>query len=113
MIRDPVDESKIEAIDIISAEYAGGYKIHLWFSDGKDHVVDFEPFLTKACNPMATQFRDPKKFMLFTVEYGNLVWGNGQMAFSTKDLYNNDVGGELDILDRQKLEAITRQFVKP
>ncbi len=110
--RETVDESKIDVIDIIRAEYADGYKIHLWFNDGKNHVVDFEPFLRNARNPMSTQYRDQKKFLQFRVEYGALLWGDDEMSFSTEDLYNNDIGVEMSIEDRQKLEAMTRQFAK-
>lgn len=107
---EPVDESKIEIIDIIRAEYVGGYKIHLWFSDGKNHVVDFEPFLISARNPMTTQYRDAKKFRQFRLVYGNLDWNDYEMCFSTEDLYNNDVGVELSAEDRQKLEELVRPF---
>jgi hypothetical protein len=100
-------------IDIVRAEYAGGYQIRLWFSDGKNHIVDFEPFLIDARNPMSTQYRDMKKFLLFRIEYGTLVWGDDEMSFSTEDLYNNDIGVEMNIDDRQKLEAMVKQFANP
>jgi hypothetical protein len=71
IIRELVDESKIEVIAIVRAEYRGGYKIHLWFSDGKNHIVDFEPFLMSARNPMSAQYRDLEKFRQFRLVYGN------------------------------------------
>lgn len=111
VIREKFDESEIEVIDIIRAEYAGGYKIHLWFNDGKNHVVDFEPFLTNARNPMSTQYRDVEKFRQFRVDYGALHWNDYEMSFSTEDLYNNDIGVEMSTEDCQKLEAIARQFI--
>ncbi len=110
IIREPVDESKIEVIDIVRAEYVGGYKIHLWFSDGKNHVVDFEPFLLSARNPMTTQYRDIEKFRQIRLIHGNLDWNDYEMCFSVEDLYNNDVGVELSADGRQKLEALARQF---
>ena len=95
---------------IIHAEYVGEYKIHLWFSDGKNHVVDFEPFLMSARNPMTTQYRDLQKFRQFRLVYGNLDWNDYEMCFSTEDLYNNDIGVELSAADRQKLEDLAGQF---
>ena len=35
-------------INIITAEPVGDYHLHLTFDDGKEHVVDFKPFLTRA-----------------------------------------------------------------
>lgn len=110
VVFEPVDESKIEVLDIVRAEYAGGYKLHLWFSDGKNHVIDFEPFLMNARNPMVTQYRDLKKFQQFRLMDGNLDWNDYEMCFSTEDLYNNDIDVEISPEDRQKLEKMARQF---
>lgn len=110
IIREPVDESGIEVVDIIRAEYAGGYKIHIWFSDGKNHIVDFEPFLMSARNPMAAQYRDIENFRQFHLDHGNLQWNDYEMCFSMEDLYNNDVGVEISEEDRRKLEKIAQQF---
>jgi hypothetical protein len=110
IIRELVDESKIEVIAIVRAEYRGGHKIHLWFSDGKNHIVDFEPFLMSARNPMSAQYRDLEKFRQFRLVYGNLDWNDYEMCFSSEDLYNNDVGVELSAKNRQRLDELARQF---
>jgi len=107
---EPIDESKLEILDIVRAEYVGGYKLHLWFSDGKNHIVDFEPFLMSARNPMVTQYRDLQKFKQFRIVYGNLDWNDYEMCFSREDLYNNDIGVEMSIEDRQKLEKLAKQL---
>jgi hypothetical protein len=91
IIYEPVDESKIEVLDIVRAEYIGRYKIHLWFSDGKDHVVDFEPFLMSARNPMSTQYRDVNKFRQFRLVYGNLDWNDCELCFHVADLYEGRI----------------------
>jgi len=109
-IEEPCDEAKLEVLDIIRAEYAGGYKLHLWFSDGKNHGVDFEPFLINARNPMATQYRDPQKFKQFRIVYGNLDWNDDEMSFAIEDLYNNDISVELSREDRRTLENLAQQF---
>ncbi len=87
-----------------------GYKIRLWFSDGKEHVVDFEPFLKSARNPMATCYRDLLAFKQFRLEDGNLNWNDYEMCFVLEDLYNNDVGLELDDSARRNLEILARQM---
>lgn len=110
IVYEPVDESKIEALDIVRAEYIDGYKIHLWFSDGKNHVVDFAPFLASARNPMSGKYRDLKEFKKFSLDYGNLQWNDYELCFSTEDLYNNDIGVEMSIEDRRKLEGLVQQL---
>ena len=110
VIREPVDESKIETIDIIRAKHVGGYKIHLWFSDGKRHIVDFEPFLKSARNPMSVKYRDLENFRQFSLDYGNLHWNDYEMCFSTDDLYNNAISVEISNEDRLKLEEVAHQL---
>ncbi|MEK7727416.1 MAG: DUF2442 domain-containing protein [candidate division KSB1 bacterium] len=108
--REPVDESAQNFIDLVRAEYLEGYKIHLWFSDGKDHVVDFGPFLQAARNPMSTRYREVGAFQQFRVENGNLNWNDYEMCFDLEDLYLNNLELELDNEARNRLETIARQF---
>lgn len=108
--REPIDESAQDFVDIVRAEYLNGYRIHLWFSDGKEHVVDFEPFLKAARNPMSTRYRDVKAFKQFRLEEGNLNWNDYEMCFALEDLYNNDIDVELDEASRHNLEALAQQL---
>ena len=39
------------------AKYVPKYKVAINFNDGVRRVVDFEPFLKKATNPMLTKYR--------------------------------------------------------
>jgi len=108
--RESHGESELEIINIVRAEYAGGYKLHLWFSDSKNHIVDFEPFLMNARNPMATQYRNLQKFKQFRIIYGNLDWNDDEMCFAIEDLYNNDIGVELSREDRRTLQNLAQQL---
>lgn len=108
--REPMAESAQDLIEIVRAEYLSGYKIHLWFSDGKEHVVDFEPFLKAARNPMSTRYRDLKAFKEFHLDAGNLNWNDYEMCFALEDLYSNDLGLELDEASRHNLETLARQL---
>ena len=78
-------------INIINANYLGGYSIELEFSDGKCQKVNFEPFLRKALHPEIRSYLNQDKFTQFRVEYGDLVWGDYELCFPVKDLYANQI----------------------
>jgi hypothetical protein len=73
------------------AEYASGYKIRLSFNDGLVRVMDFEPFLKKAQNPMFTKYRRVKQFRSFHVEHGDLMWGDFEMIFPIENLHSGEI----------------------
>ncbi|MFY8000690.1 MAG: DUF2442 domain-containing protein [Candidatus Kapaibacteriota bacterium] len=79
--------TEVEPLSIIRAEYLGEYKLHLWFIDGKNHSIDFAPFLLNARNPMTVKYRDRNLFQAFTIEHGNLHWNNYDLCFETALLY--------------------------
>ena len=64
-------EEQNELIEIIRAEYSGDYRIHLWFNDGKDKVVDLGSFLRNARNPLFKKYLDPDEFKKFKIIYGD------------------------------------------
>lgn len=74
-------------ISIQKAEYLGGYKISLEFSDGTQKTVDFEQFLRSAKNPMTAKYLDKKLFSSFEIEYGDISWNDYEMCFPIWDLY--------------------------
>ncbi len=78
-------------VDIEAAEYAGGYKLRLAFSDDKERIVDFEPFLNRSPNPMIRRYLNPDEFRAFRVEYGDLVWNDHDLCFPIADLYEGRV----------------------
>ncbi len=78
-------------LEVAAAEYLGGYRIRLRFSDGHCSVVDFEPFLSAALNEEIRQFMESGKFKSFRLEWGNLVWGDYEMSFPIEDLYLGQV----------------------
>ena len=78
-------------INIINANYLGGYSIELEFGDGKCQKVNFEPFLRKALHPEIRSYLNQDKFTQFRVEYGDLVWGDYELCFPVKDLYANQI----------------------
>jgi len=78
-------------INIIKANYLGGYSIELDFGDGKCQNVNFEPFLRKSLHPEIRSYLNLEKFTQFRVEYGDLVWGDYELCFPVKDLYANQI----------------------
>ena len=75
-------------VDIEEATPADGFCLCLRFSDGVARVVDFEPFLSASLNPMIQRFLDPERFRQFTVQNGNLMWGDYDLCFPVADLYD-------------------------
>ena len=78
-------------INIIKANYLGGYSVELEFGDGKRQKVNFEPFLKKSLHPEIRSYLNQDKFIQFRVEYGDLVWGDYELCFPVKDLYANQI----------------------
>ena len=78
-------------INIVRAEQVSGYKLKLYFSDGAERVIDFEPFLRGSRNPMINEYLDPKKFANFKLEYGDLIWDDYGLCFPIADLYENRI----------------------
>lgn len=82
-------DMEINRICIQRAEYAGNLRLHLFFSDGTDRIVDFEPFILDNPHPQHAKYLDPRFFMNFKIENGDVVWGNGwDMIFPIEQLYD-------------------------
>ncbi len=76
-----------QVIEVVKAEYVDGYRLALTFADGTWRIVDFAPFLERARNPMATQYRKLEKFKQFKIVNGNLNWNDYEMIFPVAQLY--------------------------
>ena len=82
---------------IKNAEYIKGYQIKLVFSDQKERIINFEPFLKQAQNPMTRKFLDIDEFKKFKIEYGDLIWNDYEMCFPIIDLYEDNILKNKDI----------------
>lgn len=78
-------------IEVEKVEYVDGYKLHIKFSDGKERIVDFGPFLENALNPCIRKYLDLDEFKNFTVEYGDLIWNDYDLCFPIADLYEGRI----------------------
>jgi hypothetical protein len=82
---------EIKHLEITKAKHISRYKIQMTFNDSKIRVVDFEPFLKKAQNPMVTKYRRLKEFKSFHVRSGDLMWGDFDMIFPIEDLHRGKI----------------------
>ena len=59
---------------VTRAEFRGGYRIHVTFSDGKSGTIDFAPWLE---GPVFEPLKDPDYFQRFFLDGGTVSWPNG------------------------------------
>lgn len=59
---------------VTAAEYRGGHRVHLTFSDGREGTVDFVQWLD---GPVFEPLKDPSYFARFFLEGGTVSWPNG------------------------------------
>ena len=78
-------------IDITEAEYVPHYGIHLWFSDGAEQIVDFEPFLRKSGHPEIRKYLNTELFRNFSIAHGRLDWNDYDLCFPIRDLYEGTI----------------------
>ncbi len=76
--------------DIEDAEYIGDYSIKLRFEDGSTGVADLSAYPNE--KNVFRAFLDPDYFRKFRIEYGTLVWGDGELDIAPEALYTNATG---------------------
>lgn len=59
---------------VMRAEYRGGYRIHLTFSDGIKGTLDFGRWLE---GPVFEPLKDTEYFQRFFLDGGTVAWPNG------------------------------------
>jgi len=85
-------DSGFNQLKIDSAKYLSDYVIRIRFSDGKEKLVDFKPFLLKSLHPSIKKYLDENKFSNFSLTDGNLNWKDYDLIFPISDLYNGQIG---------------------
>lgn len=83
--------SENSIVDIKKAEYLGGYRLRLIFTDNMEQMIDFAPFLSSSTNPMIKKYLNPDEFKKFTIEYGDLIWNDYDLCFPIADLYEGRI----------------------
>jgi len=80
-----------KVINVVEAAHVDGYRLRVTFDDGVTQLIDFEPFLRQARNPMTTKYLDLRKFKQFKIEWGNLSWNDHEMIFPIMNLYRGKI----------------------
>jgi hypothetical protein len=80
-----------ENLSIDSAEHISDFKIKLQFNDHKETIVDFAEFLNSSRNPSITKYLKTSNFKKYRIENGDLIWGDFELIFPIKDLYDNNI----------------------
>ena len=73
----PPKTSDINAMmftEVVRAEYAGGYRVRLWFNNETVKTVDLEQSLKGS---VFEPLKDVERFKRFQVKYATIEWENG------------------------------------
>ncbi len=79
--------------DIIKADYLNKYRIKLSFEDNGQGVVNLSNYPDP--DNIFKSFLDLKFFKKFRIEYGTLVWGNGELDIAPETLYTKATGKKI------------------
>ena len=60
--------------EVVRAEYAGGYRVRLWFNNETVKTVDLEQSLKGS---VFEPLKDVERFKRFQVKYATIEWENG------------------------------------
>ncbi|MBR4159070.1 MAG: DUF2442 domain-containing protein [Spirochaetia bacterium] len=64
-------------IYVVSAEYAGDYKIKVKFNDSTSGIADFKQKVSTDHRPIIRELKDIKLFKNFWIEADTITWSNG------------------------------------
>eukprot|EP00825_Cyclidium_porcatum_P016997 TRINITY_DN19868_c0_g1_i1.p3 TRINITY_DN19868_c0_g1~~TRINITY_DN19868_c0_g1_i1.p3 ORF type:complete len:138 (-),score=3.58 TRINITY_DN19868_c0_g1_i1:6-419(-) len=96
-------------LSVVSAEYAGDYKIIITFSDNKVQTVDFEKFLINHPHPQHNKYKIKSNFKKFYIENGDIYWGkNWDLCFHLINLYKNDLETDFENTRTIKKKSVKR-----
>lgn len=77
----------LKNIEVVKAIYIGDYVLQLHFNDGTEKEIDFKKSFSKLKGYYA-QYFNKEKFLSFTIDEGNLVWGeNWDVIFPVNQLH--------------------------
>lgn len=79
--------------EIKEANYIEEYKIKLRFEDGSIGTADLSDYPNQ--NNVFRSFLDIDYFKRFRIEYGTLVWGEGEIDIAPESLYVKATGKPL------------------
>ncbi len=85
--------------NVIKAYYIKDYQIELTFQDGSTGIADHTWYVNNG--EVFNQFRDAEYFKNFKVEFGTLVWGNGEIDIAPETLYIKATGKPFVLMEEE------------
>ncbi len=79
------------SLHVINARYVSDYTLEVEFSDGTSQVINFEQFLKISSHNNTRHYLNKDVFQEFTVENGQLFWGNHDLEFDVAKLHRNEL----------------------
>lgn len=76
--------------DVSEAKYLDGYRIELRFEDGSGGIADLSGYPDEG--NVFRGFLDKDYFRNFRIEFGTLVWGDGDVDVAPETLYTLATG---------------------
>ena len=82
-----------EHISVVKANYLVNFNILLFFSDGKQKIVNFHPLLAKYAKGYYAKYSLVENFRKLKIKNGNIHWGKDEdIIFPVSFLYKNAHG---------------------
>jgi len=85
--------------DVTHAQYDSEYRIHLEFEDGSRGTVDLSDYIKP--DTVFEIFSNREYFKAFRIEYGTLVWGEGEVDIAPEALYERATGKQVKYTSRR------------
>jgi len=85
IVNEIIDEGAY--LTILKADYQENYRLQLFFSNGKNLIIDFEPFISNSYHHGIRKYLDKDQFRKFKIVNGNLNWNDYDLIFPIEDLY--------------------------
>ena len=76
--------------DVIDAKYVRNHEMQLRFEDGSTGTVDFAKFIEKGT--VLEELADLVVFKAFEIQFGTIVWNNGNIDIAPEALYSEATG---------------------
>jgi hypothetical protein len=76
--------------DVVEAEYIDNFRVRLRFEDGSSGIADLADYPNE--NNVFRAFLNKNYFRDFRIEYGTVIWGNGELDIAPERLYTLATG---------------------
>lgn len=93
-VKNGVAYSEETLLKVCGVRVLDNYKLWLRFNTGEIKIFDFTPLLSK---PAFASLKDEKNFKNVYIDYGVLVWNDGDIDIAPEALYEDSVSiGDLN-----------------